>query len=662
MRISLAVLFLFALPVSAAPIDDALKAPILERDRVLIETQNYLDAKVPKLPEFQTREQWETYARKLRDDALRIAYFRGEAAKWRDAKCNVEFLDTIPGGEGYKIRKLRYEVIPGLWIPALLYVPEKLADKVAVMLAVNGHDRNGKAADYKQIRCINLAKRGMYVLNTEWFNMGQLRADGFAHSRLNQIDLCGSSGLAPFFLAMSRGIDILLAQPNADKERVAVSGLSGGGWQTITISSLDPRVTLTNPVAGYSSFRTRIQHGKDLGDSEQTPCDLATVADYTHLTALMAPRPTLLTYNLKDNCCFESGYALPPLVEASNPIFKLFGAESKLRTHINRDPGDHNFGQDNREALYRMVGDHFFAGTNFDAKEIPCANEVKTGEQLNVPLPEVNLDFQKIALTLSKDLPRNRANVATLDDAKKWQVAAKQSLRDVLKLKELVAKLEEKSQETKDGLTVRKLIAKLSDSWSVPVVELSRGESKETVIVLNDRGRANTSMPYEELLKAGKRVIAVDLWYFGESKLPRHDYLFALTMGTVGDRPLGLQTAQLTAIAKAYGPVEVVAVGPRSSVIALCAASLSSDITALELRECMGTFREIIETNKSYETSPELFCFGLLETTDINQLVRMVAPRPVKLVRPAERALQTCGDVKEWYRMMGVKFDPLAKE
>src|SRR5581483_6063619 len=112
--------------------------------------------------------------------------------------------------------------------------------------------------------------------------------------------LCGAAGLAPFYLAMSRGLDVLLAHPSADLQRVSVSGLSGGGWQTIVISSLDPRLTLSNPVAGYSSFRTRLAHAKDFGDSEQTPCDLAVHADYTHLTALMAPRPTLLTYNAKD--------------------------------------------------------------------------------------------------------------------------------------------------------------------------------------------------------------------------------------------------------------------------------------------------------------------------------------------------------------------------
>ena len=81
---------------------------------------------------------------------------------------------------------------------------------------------------------------------------------------------------------------------------MAVTGLSGGGWQTIFISALDLRVKLSAPVAGYSSFLTRAVYPRDLGDPEQTPCDLATVADYLHLTAMRAPRPTLLINNAKD--------------------------------------------------------------------------------------------------------------------------------------------------------------------------------------------------------------------------------------------------------------------------------------------------------------------------------------------------------------------------
>jgi hypothetical protein len=186
---------------SPAPSDleQLLARPILPSGLPVLEAQNYCEPKVLRMPEVKTLAEWQAFADQNRRDALEKIVFRGAVAKqWRDAKTGVEWLDTIDGGPGYKIRKLRYEALPGLWIPALLYQPDKPGPKMPVHLAVNGHDGNGKAAPYKQIRCINLAKRGMASLNVEWLGMGQLRLEGFSHSRMNQLDLCGVSGLAPF--------------------------------------------------------------------------------------------------------------------------------------------------------------------------------------------------------------------------------------------------------------------------------------------------------------------------------------------------------------------------------------------------------------------------------------------------------------------------------
>src|SRR5262245_32334476 len=292
---ALALMILSAFPARAAePTDVAylLGRPILSPGTPLAEVRAYCDPRITRLAPPTTLEAWRGQTESLRRTILERVVYRGQAAAWRDAATRVEWLERIPGGPGYSIRKLRYEALPGLWIPGLLYEPTSITGKIPVFLDVNGHDANGKAADYKQIRCINQAKRGIAALNVEWLGMGQLRTDGFGHYRMNQLDLCGTSGLAPFYLAMKRGLDLLLALPYADPQRVGVTGLSGGGWQTIVISALDPRVTLSNPVAGYSGFRTRVRNLSDLGDSEQTPSDLATVADYTHLTAMLAPHPT----------------------------------------------------------------------------------------------------------------------------------------------------------------------------------------------------------------------------------------------------------------------------------------------------------------------------------------------------------------------------------
>ncbi|MBI1901295.1 MAG: acetylxylan esterase [Planctomycetia bacterium] len=651
-----------------------LAAPIIGPDLALAEVQDFCEARVPRMPQPKTAQEWQQEADGIRKDVLAKVVFRGEAAAWRDAKTDVKWDEAIEGGPGYRIRKLRYEALPGLWIPALLYEPEKLAGKVPVALAVNGHEGKGKAVDYKQIRSINMAQRGMIVLNTEWLGMGQLRGPGFVHYKMNQLDLCGTSGLSPFYLAMKRGLDVLLAHENADPTRVCVSGLSGGGWQTIIISSLDTRVTLANPVAGYSSFLTRIHNHSDLGDSEQTPADLATVADYAHLTAMMAPRGLLLTYNVKDNCCFASGHALPPLLESAGPIYKLFQQEGKLRSHVNHDPGTHNFERENREALYAIIGDLFFAGSeSFPKQEIDCEKEVKTAEQLDVPLPEDNLDFNKLALGLAKSLPKDGQLPGTKDEAVKWQAARAEMLARIVKYQKWEAKAQAAGGATAGGAPADEIKAaswrlRIGDAFTVPAVELTRGEPKGTVILVADAGRAEAAGTAQKLLAQGNRVVAIDPFYFGESKIKSRDFLFALLVSAVGERPLGVQASQVAAIARwlaaerKTGPVTVVAVGQRSSLYALVAAALEKNaIAGVTLHGSLGSLKEVIEQNGQVDKTPELFCFGLLERFDIKQLAALAAPGRVQLVAPSERARAELADLKKIYDLLGKPFDPLAE-
>jgi hypothetical protein len=358
----------------------------------------------------ESASEWEAKADNIRRDLLNKIIFRGEAAKWRDADTHVEWLDTVPGDSDYVIRKFRYEALPGMWLPALLYEPRQRGGAMPVFINVDGHDELGYATPEKQRRCINLAKRGMLSFSFEFLYMNQLRDRGNRHNALVQLDLCGTSGVAPFILSLIRGLDIALAHPNADRSRVGVAGLSGGGWQSIMLASLDERITLANPVAGHGSILTRTEDSRDVGDSEQIPSDMCTVADYTHLTAAVAPRPLLLTYNAKDDCCFRPESTLPPLEKAAaRPTYALFSAEDRLCTHINHEPGTHNFERDNREALYRLIREHFYpASAEFNTVDIPIEDStLKTGEQLRVPLPANNATLHSLAVHISQELPNH---------------------------------------------------------------------------------------------------------------------------------------------------------------------------------------------------------------------------------------------------------------
>ncbi len=610
-----------------ASLKELLAKPILEGMEAQNEVQAFCDARVPTVPKAASQEEWEKLAAKMRAETLEKVVFRGEAAKWRDAGGKVKWQGTIEGGEGYKIKKLSYEALPGMWIPALLYEPEKLDGKHPVFLNVNGHDPKGKAAVYKQTRCINFAKRGIITLNVEWFGMGQLRTPGFSHPMLNQIDLCGSSGLATFYLAMSRGIDLLLKHENADASRVGVSGLSGGGWQTIIISSLDTRVTLTNPVAGYSSFLTRTANHSDLGDSEQTPVDLATTAEYAHLTAMLAPRVALLTYNQKDECCFAAPHALQPLLEAAGPVYKLYGKEGNLHSHVNYDPGTHNFEKDNRQALYKVIGQHWYSGNaNFSADEIPCDKEIKTADQLQVELPEDNLDLHQLALRLASGLPVTPAPPKEGKELAAWQVDARKRLAGVIAYHPWEVEATKANVEISGGVQVTRWKLKITKEWTVPAVELAPAEAKSTVLLIADGGRGAAEEKIKKLLDEKVRVVVLDPYMFGESNMKNRAYLFALLVSAVGERPLGVQASQVAAAArwlkKERGEsVRLEAIGPRTSLIALAAAGLETDaIKSVGTEGELASLKQIIEQNNTVDRTPEQFCFGLLQQFDIPHL------------------------------------------
>ncbi len=635
---------------------DVLKMRVIEDDLPLVEVREFAEPRIRPMPEVTSVAEWEAQARRMREETLARVMCRGRADEWRKAPLKVEWLDTIEGGKGYRIRKLRYEAVPGLWIPALLYEPETLEGKVPVVMNVNGHDGDGKAAVYKQTRCINLAKRGMLALNVEWLGMGQLKGDNFVHYRLNQLDLCGTSGVGVFYLSMKRGLDVLLGLEHADPNRVAVAGLSGGGWQTIIISALDERVTVANPVAGYSSLKSRVRVPADLGDSEQAPVDLGVTADYAQLTAMRAPRPTLLTYNAKDNCCFLPPGALPPLLAAAEPIYKLYGKADHLRHHVNEDPGTHNFDRDNRQQFYRLLGDFFYTGQSFDSTEIPCAEDVKTKEQLHVPLPDVNADLHSLAVDAMQALPVDpKIPVDAFDPtAEQWRADKRKQLAEIIHARQYTAR--EISAGTKEFAGGKATLwrLRLDGTWTVPAVELAGTNSSGTVILIADSDRAEGAAEAEAILKVGRRVLAVDPFYFGESHIKERDTLYGLLLSSVGERPLGIQAGQLAAVARwaqsKYGGrrVEIQAVGPRTGLIALVTAALEKDaIGSVGLSGSFGSLKEIIEQNLDVNKGPELFTFGLLEHFDVRQLWAMVQPRAVAFLSPSPRVLQEIPEITD---------------
>src|SRR3954462_5203849 len=99
-------------------IKQALAEPILSAGQTTAELRAFIVPRIRRMSQFKSRQEWEQEAARIRRDMLDEIVFRGaQAVAWRDAKCGVEWLDTVAGGPGYHIRKFRYEVLPGMWVP-----------------------------------------------------------------------------------------------------------------------------------------------------------------------------------------------------------------------------------------------------------------------------------------------------------------------------------------------------------------------------------------------------------------------------------------------------------------------------------------------------------------------------------------------------------------
>ena len=282
---------------------------------------------------------------------------------------------------------------------ALLYEPTRISGRIPAILNFIGHEPEGTAAEYEQKRCINFAKLGMVALNISWMEFGDLSQPGNAHDFGAHLDLVGSNALGLFYLAMKRGLDYLAALPEVDSSRIGATGLSGGGWQTVLLSAMDPRIAVSVEVAGLGSRESNLTNPKDTYEIEEDAPDLMQGFGSPELIAMRAARPTLLIHNAVDSCCFRAPLVKPYLYDNVKPFFALYGAPQNLAWYWNFDPGVHNYQADNRVQAYRFFTTQFHL--SLADHEIFSDGEIRTQRELSIEVPADNETILGLAKKLA---------------------------------------------------------------------------------------------------------------------------------------------------------------------------------------------------------------------------------------------------------------------
>jgi len=245
------------------------------RERFKDQTRQYLQARgdlangrdVANWRAIKTRGDWEH----LRDEHLKR--LRAALGTFPDPPKSLEIriTQTIEG-DGYVVENLIYRTRPGFWVTANLYaprLPSKPSKKMPGILIAHSHHRPKTQGELQDMG-MTWARKGCLVLVIDQVGHGERADHPFQsendyekkdvdyqwwrqdyHYRFDtnvQLHLVGQSLMGWMVWDLMRGVDLLLARPGIDRDKIILLGaVAGGGDPAAVTAALDRRITAAVP-------------------------------------------------------------------------------------------------------------------------------------------------------------------------------------------------------------------------------------------------------------------------------------------------------------------------------------------------------------------------------------------------------------------------------
>jgi dienelactone hydrolase len=290
----------------------------------------------------------------------------------------------------YTIEKVYFESAPGFFVTGNLYRPKNPKGKVPVVLFAHGHWQNARLSvetpdklrqeiatgqerfeqggqSRFQSLCVQAARMGCVVWQWDMLSdsdskqISRLLVHRFAKQRpeANTLENWGlyspqaESHLQSIMGLQTwnaiRSLDFVLGLPEVDPTRVAITGASGGGTQTMLLAAVDPRVTLSFPAVMVS---TAMQGGCTCENS----CVLRVDTGNIEFAALFAPKPQGMT-TANDWTKEMSTKGFPEL----KAHYAMLGAPDNVMLHRG-EHFPHNYNAVARSSFYTWLNKHFKLG------------------------------------------------------------------------------------------------------------------------------------------------------------------------------------------------------------------------------------------------------------------------------------------------------------
>jgi hypothetical protein len=265
--------------------------------------------------------------------------------------------------------------------------------------------------------------------------------------------------------------------------------------------------------------------------------------------------------------------------------------------------------------------------------EIYSDDEIRTPQELSIGVPADNLTFVTLARKLAQQIHHEPAP-ADSEVRQVWAKKEREKLESVVRYApvSMVRALRVDNGRIFDfrTLSFRFDFSNELSANGILFREEAAPENAPATIVLDDKGYKAATDIVAQRVDRGEQVLALDLFFNGDLLPDRSSW--ELLTDSSGARPLGLETAQLIAIASwlhstTGQPVQVETDGIRNQVIALTAAAIApEDFSAVENRNGMKSLSYLIDTPVPFRSAPELFCLDLYRYFDIDTLAALAAP------------------------------------
>jgi dienelactone hydrolase len=261
--------------------------------------------------------------------------------------------------DGYTIEKVAIQTYPGFYLAGNLYRPLSKAAKIqnpkskiqngkspAVLIA-HGHWTDGRMADGPDgsiaARAITFARQGYVAFTYDMvgFNDTYQIDHRYANDRRHWLWSISLMGLQTWNSV--RALDFLCELPDVDRTRLAITGESGGGTQTMMLAAIDDRLAASGPCV-------MVSHSMQGGCVCENAPGLRVEFSNMELAAAFAPKPQVMVGATGDwtrTMMTVEG----PGVES---IYRLYGKPDRLKYTI-FDYG-HNINKVSREAVYAFFG------------------------------------------------------------------------------------------------------------------------------------------------------------------------------------------------------------------------------------------------------------------------------------------------------------------